>query len=201
MNKHRSQHSAGFRQISLVACAAIFLGFSGCKAENMVHQRSISELNQKAQAMMQAGDYDGAISRLEAAHDLEPEEPNTTYNLAVAYQTKGEYQKAIVLFNTLLEKPGPDGSPMSAAELHKNMGITYEAQADKLEAEANTLKSDPKGDKAKAAQVEQEATTTLKEALMHYQKALPGLKDSEGIATQIKAIETKIENSGAGAQP
>src|SRR5437868_5059904 len=79
---------------------------SGC-TQDVVHQRSIAELNQKAQTMMQSGDYEGAVSRLEAAHDLEPTEPNTTYNLAIAYQSKGDYPKAIAIFNQLLEHPGP----------------------------------------------------------------------------------------------
>ncbi len=200
MNKHHSQHKAGFFQLSLIACTVALLGFSGCKTD-VVHQRSISELNEKAQLRMQSGDYEGAISRLEAAHDLQPEEPNTTYNLAVAYQTKGDYGKAIAIFDELLKNPGPDNTPMSSSQIHKNMGITYEAQADKLEAEASSLTAEPKGDKSKAAQLQQEANSAMDQALMHYRKALPGLKESEGIAAQIQAIEAKLKKSGAGAQP
>jgi tetratricopeptide (TPR) repeat protein len=200
MNKHRSRHNAGFVSLSLIAFAIALLGFSGCKTD-VVHQRSISELNEKAQSMMQSGDYDGAISRLEAAHDLEPNEPNTTYNLAVAYQSKGEYGKAIAIFDELLQHPGPDNSPMSSAQIHKNMGITYEAQADKLEAEASTEADNPKGDKAKAEALKQESRSAMDQALRHYRKALPGLKDSEGIAAQIQAIENKLKKSDADAQP
>ena len=50
---------------------------SGCKQEDIVYQKSLAELNTKAQQMLQSGDVNGAISRLEAAHDLEPSEPNT----------------------------------------------------------------------------------------------------------------------------
>lgn len=171
---------------------------SGCN-QDVVHQRSIAELNQKAQSMMQAGDYEGAVSRLEAAHDLQPTEPNTTYNLAVAYQTQGQYDKAIAIFNELLEHPGPDGTPMSAPEIHKAMGITYEAQADKLEAEAKGAEEGPKADKSKAQQLSQQANATLQEALMHYQKALPGLKNPDVIKSQIQAIETKMKKANAGA--
>ena len=184
----------------LALCLLILAGFSGCK-EDIVHQRSISELNQKAQALMQAGDYEGAVARLEAAHDLQPDEPNTTYNLAVAYQTKGDYDKAITIFTQLLQKPGPDGSPMSSAEIHKDLGITYEAQADKLEADAKKLAEAPKSDKGKVEQLNIESTSALKQAVHHYQEALPGLKNSEEIATQIKAIEAKMQKAASGAQP
>lgn len=200
MNKHHSRHNAGYISVFVIALTVVLTGFSGCKTD-VVHQRSISELNEKAQSMMQAGDYDGAISRLESAHDLEPNEPNTTYNLAVAYQARGQYEKAIAIFDELLRNPGPDNSPMSSAQIHKNMGITYEAQADKLEAEASTLANDPKGDKSKAQELNRAARTAMEQALMHYRKALPGLKDSEGIAAQIQAIETKLNKPDTGAQP
>jgi tetratricopeptide (TPR) repeat protein len=173
---------------------------SGCK-QDVVHQRSVAELNQKAQTMMQSGDLEGAISRLEAAHDLDPAEPNTTYNLAIAYQTRGDFPKAIAIFNQLLEKPGADGTPMSAPEIHKAMGITYEAEADKLDADAKAAEADPKKDKAKASLLSQQAAVALQQALMHYQKALPGLKNSTVIANQIQAIETKLKKANGGAQP
>lgn len=201
MNKKHSPHKFTNLIAPLVLCSILLVGFSSCK-EDVVHQRSISELNEKAQQMMQSGDYEGAVSRLEAAHDLEPDEPNTTHNLAVAYQTKGDYEKAIAVFNTLLKSPGPNGSPMSAAELHKDIGITYEAQADKLEADAKKLEDEPKGDKTKAQKFKQESHEALTQAVSHYKEALPGLKsDAEGIAHQIEAIEAKLKKDSAGAQP
>ena len=192
--------SAGRKVSTLTTLLALSLTLtlaSGCK-EDVVHQRSVAELNQKAQSMMQGGDYDGAVSRLEAAHDLDPAEPNTTYNLAVAYQAKGDYPKAIAIFNQLIEKPGPDNSPMSAPQIHKAMGITYEAEADQLEASAKTLGNAPKGDKAKAQQLHHDSTVALQEALMHYQKALTGVKDVQAISTQIQSIESKLKKADSG---
>lgn len=184
----------------ILLCLLIALSFGGCQ-QDVVHQRSIAELNQKAQSMMQAGDYDGAISRLEAAHDLEPDEPNTTYNLAVAYQTKGEYEKAIGIFSQLLQKPGPEGSPMSAAQIHRDLGITYEAQADKLEADAKALMEKPKADATKAQQLTQQSNSALQSAMEHYKQALPGVKDPDALNAQIQAIETKLKKNNLGAQP
>jgi tetratricopeptide (TPR) repeat protein len=183
---------------AIVLLSAV-LPLSGC-SQDVVHQRSMAELNEKAQTMMKSGDYAGAASRLEAAHDLEPDEPNTTYNLAVAYQTQGEYPKALAIFSQLLEKPGPEGSPMSKPEIHKAMGITCEAQADKLEADAKTLESEPKGDKSKAQMMAHEADLNLQQALMHYRQALPGLKNPEPINAQVQAIETKLKKAETEAQ-
>ncbi len=183
--------------MTLLALSLTLTLTSGCKAD-VVHQRSVAELNQKAQIMMQSGDYDGAVSRLEAAHDLDPAEPNTTYNLAVAYQVKGDYPRAIAIFNQLIEKPGPDNSPMSAPQIHKAMGITYEAEADQLEASAKSMEDTPKGDKAKAHQLHHDSTVALQEALMHYQKALTGVKDVQAISTQIQSIESKLKKADSG---
>ena len=187
-------------QLTLLSLGLILTLSSGC-TQDVVHQRSMAELNQKAQSMMQSGDYEGAVSRLEAAHDLEPNEPNTTYNLAIAYQTKGDFDKAIAIFNQLLEKPGPDGSPMSAPEIHKAMAITLEAQADKLDADAKAAEDAPKGDKSKAEALSHQANLTLQQALMHYQKALPGLKNHTEVSNQIQAIETKLKKASATTQP
>jgi tetratricopeptide (TPR) repeat protein len=186
--------------LGLIVALSSVLTLSGCQ-QDVVHQRSMAELNQKAQTMMQAGDYEGAVSRLEAAHDLQPDEPNTTFNLAIAYQTKGDYQKAVALFNQLLQKPGPDDSPMSKPEIQKALGITTEAQADKLEASAKTLEDDPKGDKSKAQMIAHEADLALQQALMHYREALPGLKNPEPIKAQIQAIETKLKKAEASSDP
>lgn len=163
------------------------LSFTGCK-QDVVYQRSMSELNQKAQALLAAGDVDGAVSRLEAAHDLQPDEPNTTFNLAVAYQTQGSYDKAIPLLRQLVEQGALDKS-----QILKTLGITYEAKADELIGKATEEAEKPKADKAKAQAMRDEATQSYQLAIESYQQALPGLKDSEAVQTQIAALESRLE--------
>jgi tetratricopeptide (TPR) repeat protein len=167
----------------------------GCQ-QDVVHQRSMAELNQKAQTMMQSGDVDGAIARLEAAHDLDPNEPNTTHNLAVAYQTKGDYDKAIALFTQLMGKPG-----MDKAELYKALGVTYEAKADQLAGQAKEALDNPKADKVQTQQLDQQAEATYAQALSAYQQAIAsGLKNPAEVQKQIEALQARKKNP-AGSTP
>lgn len=166
---------------------------AGCRTD-VVHQRSLSELNQKAQAMIQAGDYAGAIARLESARDLEPDEPNTTYNLATAYQATGRYDQAIGLLSRLLEKPdNTRANGLSPAEVHKAMGITWEAKADKLTADAKSLEGVLHTDRNRAQTLDQEAVQAYRAALDNYREALGGdLKDAGEVRRQMAALEARF---------
>lgn len=174
------------------AIVAAGLQLAGCQ-QNVVYQRSMSELNQKAQAMLASGDVDGAVSRLEAAHDLQPDEPNTAYNLAIAYQTQGSYDKAIPLLRQLVEKPQLD-----TAQVYKTLGITYETKADELAGKAREETEKPKPDQAKAQQMKAESLESYQLAIDSYRQALPGLKNTEAVQTQIEALEARLKQ---GSQP
>lgn len=177
--------------LTLAALGMLFFS-SGCQ-QDVVHQRSMAELNQKAQVMMNAGDYDGAIARLEAAHDLQPEEPTTTYNLAIAYQMKGDYDKAIATFQQVMGKPG-----INQAEVQKALGISYEGKADKLTAAAKEQEEAPKPDPAKVKQLKQEADVAYHQALDSYKQAESGLQDPEAVRAQIKALEDNFKKQESG---
>lgn len=195
-----------FRKILRVGSPALSQGFvvpglllglafsaGGCRTD-VVHQRSLSELNQKAQSLIQSGDYAGAIARLESARDLQPDEPGTTYNLAIAYQATGRYDQAIGLFSQLLEKPGNVGaSGLSPAEIRKAMGITWEAKADKLTADAKAMEGDPKGDRSRMEALNREAEQAYRAALDNYREALAGeLKDAADVRRQMAALEARL---------
>lgn len=162
---------------------------SGC-GKDVVYQRSISELNQKAQAMINAGDYNGAVSRLEAAHDLKPDEPNTLHNLAIAYQMQGNQDKAIETLLQLREQSG-----MDKAEIFKSLGIAYEAKADQLEAEAKALEEKPKPDSATIAERKRQSDDALKQAMEAYQQSVSnGVKNTNEIQKQIEALQAKLDH-------
>ena len=166
----------------------VMVSATGCQ-QDLVYKKSMGELNQKAQAMMNSGDVDGAVSRLEAAHDLDPNEPLTTHNLAIAYQMQGNYDKAIEMFQSLTDKPGLDH-----AEIYKSLGISYEGKADKLLSQAKELEEDPKADKTKLEKITQlktESEAAYQSAIDAYQKALPGLKNPVDVEKQIQALETR----------
>lgn len=182
------------RAIVLPLLLVLLPAVSGCESgADLAHQRSMAELNQKAQVMMQSGDYAGAVARLESAHDLEPDEPNTTYNLGMAYQAMGRFDQAIGMFTQVLDKSkagGPD-----SAEVHKALGITWEAKADKLSSDAKSL-SEGKGagESQRMQALNQEARQAYRAALDNYSQAVESahLKDAAEVQHQMDALKTRL---------
>lgn len=60
-----------------------------------INNFAVQELNNKAKILMENGDYEGAINRLEASMDLDSTIFETHYNLGVAYIKAKKYDKAI----------------------------------------------------------------------------------------------------------
>lgn len=166
---------------------------SGCTAGGgeIAHQRSIAELNQKAQQMMNAGDIDGAIGRLESAHDLEPENVRTSYNLATAYQMKGDHAKAVDVFKTLVDKPG-----LEASDIYRGMGISHEAEGDAALAKGQELKDQAKPDMAAAQLKVEEAMGHYQAAIESYQKAQKGAKKPKELQAQAEALQQRLTEPG-----
>jgi len=175
------------------------LALAGCKAPSgdVLNQKSVAELNMKAQSLMQAGDTTGAIARLESAHDLAPNEVTTMYNLAIAYQTNSNFDKALDYLLQLQDKPGID-----AAELQKSLGITYEALGDQLEAEAAATEDAEgrKTDPAVAAEKRRKAEESYQLAIQAYQQAIAsGIKNPDALTKQVEALEARRESKPGSA--
>lgn len=56
---------------------------------------NVETLNTKAKLLMEKGDTDGAIARLESINDLNPNLSQNYYNLGIAYYKKQNYEKAL----------------------------------------------------------------------------------------------------------
>lgn len=174
--------------LALTVIGLSLVSLTGCK-QDVVYQRSMSELNQKAQAMLASGDVNGAVARLEAAHDLQPDEPNTAFNLAVAYQTQGNYDKAIPLLTQL-----KDSSGLDKAQVYKTLGITYEAKGDALAGKAKEAEEQPKPDKTQIDVMKSESAQHYQLAIESYQQALPGLKEEkEAVQKQVEVLQARLE--------
>lgn len=63
----------------------------------------VQKLNEKAAELMQQGDVDGAIARLESIQDLNPNFPQTNYNLGIAYKEKKQYEKSELYLERAIE--------------------------------------------------------------------------------------------------
>ena len=185
----RGNHYA-FMSLS-IALVLMSVSLMACKGD-IVHTRPMAELTQKAQALMASGDYEGAIARLESAHDLNPAEPNTTYNLALAYQAADKPLKAIPLVTDLLDKH-PAGVPKEG-ELKKLLGMLWEAQGDQLHKAAQADEEGNKKSKASSEPNEQEVEVNraYSIAIDFYSQALqsPGVTDGENLKAQIAALRS-----------
>lgn len=72
-----------------------------------INNLAVQELNNKAKAYLQQGDYDSAINRLKASIDLDNTIFETHYNLGIAYTQAEKYPEAIDTFQNAL-KINPD---------------------------------------------------------------------------------------------
>jgi len=79
---------------------------------NIISNPDIQKLSDKASQLMSSGDYKGAISRLESVNDLNPNFPQTHYNLGIAYYKDEQFEKAIDSLKT-------------AVNLDKNLADAY----------------------------------------------------------------------------
>lgn len=72
-----------------------------------INNFAVQELNNKAKAYMEQGDYASAIERLKSGIDLDANVFETQYNLAVAYTMAEDYSNAIQTYNNAI-KLNPD---------------------------------------------------------------------------------------------
>lgn len=72
-----------------------------------INNFAVQELNNKAKAFMDKGDYTSAIERLKSSVDLDSTVFETQYNLAVAYTKAEDYENAIKTYDEA-SKINPD---------------------------------------------------------------------------------------------
>jgi tetratricopeptide (TPR) repeat protein len=179
----------------LLTTLLLMLLLSGC-AKSAVYNPSIADLNQKAQTMLEAGDTQGAVNRLEAARDLNPKEPMTNYNLAIAYEKNSDSEKAIALFKEILEsKSYPNG--VTEIGLKKNLAITLESQADEYTTQADKLREEKKTNEAETlTQKALENLTqskTIFEALMANDQPALGNLQKEELKSHLEGLQQQIQ--------
>jgi outer membrane protein assembly factor BamD (BamD/ComL family) len=177
--------SNSFLFSTLLLLSVLLLPLSGC-SKSAVYNPSIADLNQKAQAMLEAGDTQGAVNRLEAARDLNPKEPMTNYNLAIAYEKNSDSEKAIALFEEILKsKAYPNG--VTEMGLKKNLAITLESQADEYATQAEKLIEQKKASDASA--LTQQAIDNLEKSKAIFES----LKQSDEIKSHLDGLNQQIE--------
>ena len=85
---------------------------TSCDKNLSLSNPDVEKLSQKAEKLMQEGDFQGAIGRLESINDLNPNLAKNHYNLGIAYYKNDQYEKAV-------------NSLKKAIDLDKNLKDAY----------------------------------------------------------------------------
>ena len=162
-----------------------------------INNIAVQELNNKAAEFMQKGDYESAMSRLQASLDLDATMYQTYYNLGVAAINAKKYETAINALEGGIEI-NPDFN-----DFYYSLGVAQIGLADEIideadeaeEAVADTEKGSveikrevTEEDKAKAIELRKSAIENLNK----YIEKNPESKDKADIEEMIKQSEEFI---------
>ena len=166
-----------------------------------INNIAIQELNNKAQELMQKGDIQGAISRLESSVDLDGTIFETRYNLGVAYISAQEFKKAQTQLEEAIKiKPEFADSYYSLAVAKESdaLKILEEDENDQTNTEPQTAETqDDETDGLKNISEEEAKylVDTLNSSTELYKKYLelkPQSNDKEEVEAQINYLEETI---------
>ncbi len=89
-----------------------------------INNFAVQDLNNKAKAYADKGDYVQAIERLKSSIDLDPSVYETHYNLAVVYTQAEDYVNAVEEYKKVIElKPDMVDSYYSLATAENNLAV------------------------------------------------------------------------------
>ncbi len=92
-----------------------------------INNFAVQDLNNKAKAYMEKGDYTQAIERLKSSIDLDPSVFETHYNLAVVYTKAEDYINAVEEYKKVIEmKPEMVDAYYSLATAQNNLAVELE---------------------------------------------------------------------------
>ena len=188
--------------LSIISILLVSLLSTAC-----INNLAVQELNNKAKVFMDKGDYENAISRLEASIDLDDTIFETQYNLAVAYTYANKYKKAIEAFDKAI-KLNP-----TMAETYYSLGVAQENFAiDVIKGEVNLNGEEKeidddndnddtvKNSKSDDDELSKEDIAAVKElynqAIQSYETYLEkskNAKDKSNVEAKISNIKTEIQ--------
>jgi len=143
-------------------------------------------LNQKAMDYMKQGDVDSAIARLESINDLNPNFPETNYNLGIAYHKKQEYKKALASLDKATSLK-PD-----FAQAYYTKGVIYEEIAINIIELQKT--QNPKVNKDKDKIAISGSLINSKENFEKYLKYSPKAQDASDVNSKIEQLKNDIQH-------
>jgi len=101
----------------LLVAVGVLVALAAC--QGTAEFQSVDEIIESGRSYLESGDYDKAISELEAAVEAAADDSDTHFLLGQAYNQAGQLEEAANAFRKVLEL-----NPDSAAA-HHNLGVTY----------------------------------------------------------------------------
>lgn len=168
-----------------------------------INNFAVQELNNKAKAYLDKGDYENAISRLKSSIDLDNTIFETHYNLGIAYTQAEKYPEAVETFkNAIKLKPEFADTYYSLAVAQENYAkgivdgtLKNKDKEDKESSEAKNKEEDSnkpvtltKEEKAQVAQLMNEAIASYNTYLEKGQD----IKDKQEVQEKIEYLKTQV---------
>ncbi len=166
-----------------------------------INNLAVQDLNNKAKAFMEQGDYTQAIERLKSSIDLDPSIFETHYNLAVAYTKNEDYVNAVEQYQKALEiKPNDADVYYSLATAQNNLAVDMTQGKIRLNVDDSLYTVKPEDtdydEKTELSEKEQQLVEEYKEAaIANYKKYLelePNAQDKSEVEAQIQNIEAPL---------
>lgn len=166
-----------------------------------INNFAVQELNNKAMAFMEQGNYKEAIERLKSSVDLDDSIFETHYNLAVAYTKNEEYLKALEAYQKAIDlKPDFADTYYSIAVTQENLASDLLSGALVMDEAGNIQKAPEKDleDAGKLPDISEKTSQTVKqlmdEAVKNYGTYLeksPQAKDAQDVQARIDDLKTR----------
>lgn len=175
------------KKFLLMTFVGMMFLLSGCV--NNLSNLDIQKLNQKASEYMEAGEYEKAIARLESILDLNPNFPQTYFNLGVAYYQINDYEKALASLNIAIEKEN------DLADAYYSRAVVYEDWAYSI-LEGEDAQDGTNGNNVNKEDKEK-SMEYLKNAKADFEKYLElnkNAQDADDVHEKIIQIENDINN-------
>lgn len=167
-----------------------------------INNFAVQELNNKAKAYLEKGDYENAISRLKSSLDLDSTIFETHYNLAIAYTEAEDYPDAIDTFKSAIAlKPDFADTYYSLAVTQENYAkvIIDGSLKEKQNAKASPVKTTDatyiNKPKDLTAEEKEQVVQLLNDAISSYKTYLEKgkeIQDRQSVEQKIEYLKTQV---------
>ena len=177
----------------IVLLSVIFMSafcLTGC-----INNQAINTLNESAKGLLEKGDAQGAVCRLESSLELDNTKYQTRYNLGVAYIQLGDLERAKENLERVIEMKSdyPDA--------YYSLGVAYENSAYNIINQVAQIAldsdvSDQNEDTALSDDKKENVIAELNEAIKYYNIYVEKSNDKESVEevkNQIGNIQRTIE--------